>query len=213
MLGTTTTQAVVPLVGSGLSITAGAVSGSVATALGISTAVAVPVLGAAVAGIMFAVTQFTQGCQSCIVTSNQANKIEDLMKQNLAAWQGSNKTCDEQKVCLSNFDQLWNALVQFCQNPQFGGAGENCINDRKQGACHYGTYPNCWNWFVGYRDPIANDSCSNALVVNNLASDITTPAGADVVASVSSALQSTGISLPILAAIGLVAFGISQASN
>ena len=31
------------------------------------------------------------------------------------------------------------------------------MNDRKQGACHYQVNGQCWNWFIGYRDPIAND--------------------------------------------------------
>lgn len=184
MLGNTTQQVVGTALPTAGSIAAPLVGGSVATALGISAAVAVPLIGAVVAGITFGIMQFTQGCQSCIVTSNQANKIEDLMKQNLAAWQGSNKTCAERTQCVANFDSLWGALVQFCSNPQFGGAGKNCIGDRQQGACHYGTAPNCWNWFVGYRDPIANDNCVSDIVQNNIVSSVvnelpTVPGGLD----------------------------------
>src|SRR5215472_1920517 len=32
------------------------------------------------------------------------------------------------------------------------------IGDCQQGACHYQPQPGqCWNWFIGYRDPIASD--------------------------------------------------------
>lgn len=197
-----TTQEIVGYSGTAAGAVVPAVAGSsIAGAVGLSTAVAVPLIGAVIAGITFGIMQFTQGCQSCIVTSDQANKIEDLMKQNLAAWQGSNKTCAEKQQCLSNFDQLWDALVQFCSNPQFGGAGKNCIGDRQEGACHYGTYPNCWNWFVGYRDPIANDSCSNQQVVSNL--------GTSILPDVSSIVSSsTGFDWTTILAIGLVIVGI-----
>ena len=32
-----------------------------------------------------------------------------------------------------------------------------CIADRQRGGCHYQSNGQCWNWFIGYRDPIAND--------------------------------------------------------
>lgn len=169
MLGATTQQVI--LTGSNVALsTAGAIAApSIAAAIGLSTAVAVPIIGAVVAGITFAIMEFTQGCNSCIVTSGYANKIEPLMQQNLAAWQASDKTCAEQKQCVANFDSLWATLAQACSNPQFGGAGENCIKDRQAGSCKWkDTNGNCWNWFSGYRDPIANDSCSDNNVVNNL---------------------------------------------
>jgi hypothetical protein len=69
-------------------------------------------------------------------------------------------------------------LEQYCGQPSLGQAGQNCITDRERGACKYqtsgcalstGTPPvwgcgangsgnQCWNWFIGYRDPIANDT-------------------------------------------------------
>lgn len=196
IIGTT-----VPVAGS---IAAPLVGGSVAATLGISTAIAVPLIGAAVAGLTFAIMQFTQGCQSCIVTSNQANKIEQLMQQNLAAWNSSNKTCAEKVQCVANFDALWGALVQFCSNPQFGGAGKNCIGDRQQGACHYGTAPNCWNWFVGYRDPIANTACTDVTAVNNIASPIVEDLS-QIVSSLPGGLDWTTI-----LALGLFVVGITK---
>lgn len=178
--------------------TAAVASGTAASILGMSVAVAVPVIGAAIAGITFAILQFTQGCQSCVVTSNQANKIEELMKQNLSAWQASNKTCAERQQCISNFNALWQVLVDFCSNPQFGGAGKNCIGDRQEGACHFKNVDGCWNWFIGYRDSIANDSCSDALVVNNL--------GSPVLSEISN--QISNFDIPTMLGIGLLIVGI-----
>src|SRR5262249_7856588 len=72
-----------------------------------------------------------------------------------------------QQVSVANFDAIWNTLLQQCNQPGLGGAGQACINDRKSGACKWKTIGQpdpgtpatgqCWNWFTGYRDPIAND--------------------------------------------------------
>jgi hypothetical protein len=58
-----------------------------------------------------------------------------------------------------NFDNVWAGVVQACQGTgQYGSVGIACVADRQQGARHYQPQPGqCWNWFVGYRDPIAND--------------------------------------------------------
>ena len=48
--------------------------------------------------------------------------------------------------------------MQDCNGTdQYGSAGVACIADRQQGACHYQVNGQCWNWFTGYHDPIAND--------------------------------------------------------
>ncbi len=85
-----------------------------------------------------------------------------------------------QAAALNNFDTAWNALVQACSNPQLADPGKRCVTDRQSGACvwkvaPFGWMPNgdgsysyvpsgpdgsgstCWNWFAGFRDPIAND--------------------------------------------------------
>jgi hypothetical protein len=64
-----------------------------------------------------------------------------------------------QQAALQNFDQVWAQVVAACTGPgtSYGSAGQNCVNDRKQGACHYQVNGQCWNWFIGYRDAIAND--------------------------------------------------------
>lgn len=111
--------------------------------------------------VMNLVKKVVQGCgQTCVLTSDAANQIEDQLKANLAAYQNSGHTRAEQSAALAVFDGYWNALVQYCGAPEFQStkAGRNCIDDRKQDACKWrDSAGECWNWFKGYRDPIAND--------------------------------------------------------
>lgn len=114
------------------------------------------------------------GCgESCIAASNDANSVEAALKANLQAFLSGQI---DQATALGNFNALWLQLQQLCA--QIGGsAGQNCISDRQEGACHYQTSPGgwsqdasgwkysapgpngsgsaCWSWFTGYRDPIS----------------------------------------------------------
>jgi hypothetical protein len=123
------------------------------------------------------VANMFQGCgQTCVIAANDANKIEPLLQQNLQAYLSAPvHYASLQKAALNNFDMIWNTLTTACSDPSLGDAGKRCISDRQQGSCAYHTSPGgwsngkytapgpnnsgstCWNWFVGYRDPIAND--------------------------------------------------------
>jgi len=121
-------------------------------------------LGVALTGLLMKVFS---GCgQTCVLASNEANQVEQYLQKNLALYQQSGHTQSEQAAALANFDNAWSILEQYCGNPQLGKAGQNCIGDRQAGACKWkndgaggpaGSGSVCWNWFVGYRDPIAND--------------------------------------------------------
>jgi hypothetical protein len=153
---------------------AAATGGIVGAAAGLSLA---GPIGAAVGGLLtlLGVLGVGGGCgQSCIAASNDANAIETALKANLQAFLSGQI---DQATALANFNQLWLQLEQACA--QIGGsAGQNCISDRQEGACHYQTSPGgwqqdssgawkyvapgangsgtaCWSWFVGYRDPIS----------------------------------------------------------
>ena len=147
-----------------------------ATAIG---AIAGPI--GAIAGVLVSLlASVFKGCgSSCTLTSDAANQIEQALQQNLEAYMSSGHTQAEQTAALANFDNTWAQLEQYCGQASFGTAGQNCISDREAGACHYetsaggwqqlngtwtyvapglqGSGSTCWNWFVGYRDPIAND--------------------------------------------------------
>ena len=150
----------------GTPIIASVTAPSVASALGISAGLAVPLIGGAIAGVTIAIQELiaNSGCgQTCIVASNIANQAEPLLKQNLDAFEAGQISKTE---ALNNFDSLWSAYVQAESNTSLGNAGKTGISDRQAGSCKWKAtsqpYPlspavgACWNWFNGYRDPIAN---------------------------------------------------------
>lgn len=141
-----------------------AATGSAATILGMAPALAVPVIGAAMVGVTIAVIglmQLAKGCgQTCIVTSEWANQAEELLKKNLAAYMAlpTPRPISARNTAMSNFNVIWARLGQMCGDPATGDAGRRCISDRQQGACKWrDASGQCWNWFTGYYDPIAND--------------------------------------------------------
>jgi hypothetical protein len=172
-VGGIATPIAAPLIGSALSTTAatGAVS-----ILGMSASVAVPVIGAALVGVTLLVTKLiaNSGCGiTCVETSSWANQAEQALKQNIDAYFSLLVPRPEsaRTVALANFDNIWAQLVASCSQPGTGNAGKRCVSDRQSGACVWKQtsgspllkYPGepqpgqCWNWFSGYRDPIAND--------------------------------------------------------
>jgi hypothetical protein len=151
--------------------------GSTMTVLGL----ALPVVGAAIGALVavgIAVANMFKGCgQTCIAATNLANQADALMVQNVTAYTSSTvRYASMQTAALNTFDTTWAALQQACGNSQLGAAGQRCITDRQEGACTWkasqggwnsdgtftpwgpaGSGDECWNWFVGMRDPIAND--------------------------------------------------------
>jgi hypothetical protein len=139
-------------------------------------------IGAAVAGAVLLATAIYkefEGCgQTCVITSDIANRIEPLLLQNLNNYLSSPvHYASLQAAALNNFLTAWNSLYTACNNPSYQQAGVNCIGDRDQGSCKWRTATpggwsngvwtppgsqvqsggSCWNWWIGYHDPIAND--------------------------------------------------------
>ena len=207
-------------------ITAAAASiaaGNAGMILGMSAATAIPIIGAALAGITILATYLiaNSGCgQTCIETSQWANQAETLLGQNIATYFAipAPRSASQQNAALANFDAVWARLVQMCSDPSTGDAGKRCISDRQAGSCAYTQPANkvppwgvppagaCWNWFAGYRDPIAQDpnvyDDSVSAVVNSAGQSVSS-AAASAGSDISSALASTGLSTPAL--IGLAA--------
>ena len=99
------------------------------------------------------------GCgQSCITASAFADKAQPIFYQNLQTYMALPKprAASAQAAALAVFDALWAGYLQQCATVP-GAAGSNCVADRAAGACHYKVNGACWNWFVGFRDPIAHD--------------------------------------------------------
>jgi hypothetical protein len=142
---------------------------------------AVPVVGTAIAALVavgIAVVNCFKGCgQTCTQATSYANQADTIMVNNVTAYTSSPiRYASMQAAALNTFDTAWAALQQACGQSSLGAAGQRCISDRQQGACTWkaspggwnadGTYTpwgaagsgsTCWNWFVGMRDPIAND--------------------------------------------------------
>ena len=174
-LGQVSTQQISAIASTGASATVG-----ILVAMG---TIAGPV-GAAIGGLI-GVGQLLvgvfKGCgQTCVEATSIVNQVEPVLAQNLETYVASPvRTVSMQAAAINNFETAWNAVVQNCNNPQLLSAGQNCIKDREQGSCAYKTSPGgwqqsngvytyqypgangsgsaCWNWFIGYHDPIAND--------------------------------------------------------
>jgi hypothetical protein len=165
------TQQISAIAASGASATVG-----ILVALG---SIAGPI-GAAV-GALIGVGQLLvgvfKGCgQTCVEATAIVNQVEPILQQNLAAYLAAPVHTESlQAAAINNFQTAWNAVLANCNNPSLGSAGQNCISERQQGACAYKTSPGgwsngvytypgangsgtaCWNWWIGYHDPIAND--------------------------------------------------------
>jgi hypothetical protein len=190
--------------------------GGTAAGTAVSTAVAIGAiggpLGAAIgAGIGLLTTLVGSLFQPDIKKEEATaivNQIESqILQPNLDAWRAlpdSEKTPAAQQAYLNAFDQAWRSVLKGCGNPALGSAGQNCISDRQQGGCHYtvagqtpGVPPDCGNWFVWYRDPVANDP---AVAAN---------AAANPLSSLSSLLPS-GSMLPLFLIGGLVLLAVVE---
>jgi hypothetical protein len=131
-----------------------------------------------------------------------------------------------QVAALNTFDTAWQALQQACGNPQLGAAGQRCISDRQAGACTWkasaggwqadGTYKmwgaagsgsDCWNWFIGMRDPIANDPNVQPDPVPSSPASGATP-GSFTLPSIPASVG--GISTPLLIGGALALYLIAQ---
>ncbi len=182
--GQAATQTIGTVSAIGAPIAAPAISGAVGASAALG-ALAVPIIGAALAGITIGVMELIKnsGCgPTCIQATQYANQAGTLLTQNLDAYMAlpTPRAQSAQTQALANFDAIWAKLQQMCGDPSLGAAGKRCITARQAGSCAYHVAPGggwqqqnghwtfvpygpnnsgpaCWNWFVGLRDPIAND--------------------------------------------------------
>ena len=132
--------------------------------------------GGALLELISAASALYSGCGvTCVEATNIVNQVEPyLIQNNQLYFSNPNRTNCDQQAALNTFDTIWSGVVQGCSAPNLGTAGSDCINERSAEALHCtwgktqpNTYPPycsvpyplgvCWNWFLAYRDPIAND--------------------------------------------------------
>ena len=136
-----------------------------------------PIIGVAVSVVTNLINAFFQPNLQKIKASNDANQIEPILQQNLANWfkiPTNQRYASVQAAALQVYNAAWSQYVSLV-TPLLNKA-PNSISDRQQGSCAYHTaqcagwdgdtyvpnMPNqssgcCWNWYVGYYEPIAND--------------------------------------------------------
>jgi hypothetical protein len=218
------------LVAAGASVTTGILGALSAAAVGGSMAGPIGLAIAGVAAIAIVLVKIFSGCgQTCVEATAIANQVEPVLLQNLQQYMAAPvHYASLQAAALNNFNTAWQGLVQGCGSGALATtkAGENCIANRQQGSCAYKTSPGgwqqdasgnwsyvypgangsgtaCWDWFIGYYDPIANDP---TVVPDPVA-------GASSSSSSSSGAASTAGSFPwpLLIVAGLVAWAMEEA--
>lgn len=147
--------------GSDLSQGSGEAAG-ILTSIAPFTGPAAPFVAAAAqaAQLVSQVAQLFSGCGvTCTEATSIVNQAEPYFQQNAQNYLGNpNRTTCDQQLALQTFDQMWAVIVQKCGNAALAAAGQRCISDRQAGSCVWRTSTGaCFNWFNGYRDPIAND--------------------------------------------------------
>lgn len=131
-----------------------------ASAMGAAWATAaIPVVGPIIAGVTVALMMIfgRKGPKQRVATTEIVNKVEPLLQQNLQGYLSGPRTVSSQAQALANFDAGWQFILDNCGIPEMGNPGKACISDRQAGACTWQEAGECWDWFKGYRDPIAND--------------------------------------------------------
>ena len=183
-------------------------SGSSSSSGGASVTTSLIQAGISAAMIILAgpIKKLISGCgPSCVMASNYANDAQNVLYNNLKTYMALPKprAASVQAAFLNNFDTVWNHFEAQCA--AVGGTpGANCIGDRQAGACKYKANGECWNYFVGFRDPIANDPDvvpDSALTTsaNSLVSSLTGGAVTDVSASTWGLLALAGVAALIAA--------------
>lgn len=172
---------------------ASAAAGGSGLIIGLAPALAIPIIGAAIAGVTALIGIFmaknAQYHAQETATTQIVDQAEKLLQQNLAAWNASNKTQSEQRQAMQNFADVWAQVVKACDQQAYGDPGQRCIHDRERGGQ--------WPWPVYYLDPIANDP--------NVQPD---PSPVNAVLS-SLGIQQGGSMIPLLLA-GLAIFAVAE---
>lgn len=169
-----------------------------------------------VAGKIIEFVGWGDGCgENCILTTKWANEAEGLLRQNIDAYFSSPvRNESTRQAALGGFDAIWAQLAKACGQSSLGGAGIRCTGDRERGACKWkqtGESPwpggpvkgECWNWFLAYRDPIANDV---DVVPDSMIDMGTIGSAVDSIFGTSGASSSI---LPLLLIGGLIYVGVS----
>lgn len=150
-----------PLASGGVAIGTAAMSTAGITTASLITAGVTAGIGLVAAAVALWLTR--KGPKQNVATTSIVNEAEPLLRQNLAAWNASAKTCADQQTALSSALQVWYAVCHACAQPSLGDPGHSCLDDRlPQGVeFSYNTFNivgnGMWDWFGWYVMPILTD--------------------------------------------------------
>jgi len=141
-----------------LLVSAPSIAGGVLTAGGSSSiaaaawgAMAVPIIGAAVAGVTIGLMMLfnRKGPKQKVATTQIVDQVEPLLQKNLDGYLNGPRNRAAQAQAIQNFEAGWRFVVEQCQIPEMGSPGQRCVSERQRGGQ--------WDWFRLYLDPIADD--------------------------------------------------------
>lgn len=153
--GVATAQTPAGVVQSAGTIAAGAVGAASIAGVGWATA-AIPFVGPIVAGVTVGLSLLfgRKGPKQKVATTQVVNDVEPKLVENLNGYLNGPRTQSSQAQAIQNFYAGWNYVLTHCPTPENGNPGQNCVNERKEGATP------SWgpDWFQLYLDPIRNDT-------------------------------------------------------
>lgn len=205
-------------IGQQLVMTAPSIAGGILTAGG-STSIAatawgtmaIPIIGAAVAGVTIGLMLLyaRKGPKQKVATTKIVDQVEPQLQDNLRGYLEGPRTVESYEQALANFAAGWGWVVEHCGAAVMDEPGQRCINERKEG----GSAPWCptttgCDWFTLYRDPIlANPPVARASATGggNLLQDAT---GLDFSSIFGPGDGGSGSLLPLLLGGGLIAAAV-----
>ena len=93
--------------------TGASIAGASSAALigGLTVGAAIPIFGTIAAMLVPILLKAFSGCgQTCTLSSDAANQIEQVLQQNVNAYFASPRTLADQQAALANFDTAWSQL-------------------------------------------------------------------------------------------------------
>jgi hypothetical protein len=164
---------------------------------------AVPVIGAVVAGVVLALTLLfnRKGPKQRVATTNIVNEVEPLLQENLAGYMAGPRNTISQAQAIENYKAGWQYVVDNCDVPVMGAPGQACVADRSPGGQ--------WPWKEYYLDPIVNDPHVKELAAEEAAAAVRAVAEAAAVAAAGGdaglPAAVAGIPTPLLLGVAAVA--------
>lgn len=112
--------------------TGASVGSGIAIAAIANTSLAVPIIGAAIAGVTLAIGLWLnrKGPKQKVATTKIVEEALQFFQQNLDAWNSSSKSSAEQQQAIANYQNIYNAWVNACASDEMGEPGHRCIEER-----------------------------------------------------------------------------------